>query len=100
MGKTEKGAVWLNPERTSPYEYYQYWNQHGRSDVGGSWAFSPYLAMEQVEEYGRLEGAEIKKGQGRCWPSRATKIVHGQGEAEKARKTRRGRFFSKQEAWP
>jgi len=92
MGKTEKGAVWLDPQRTSPYEYYQFWINTDDRDVKRFLALFTFLPMEEVQEkYGKLEGADLRKAK-EVLAFEATKIVHGEGEAEKARNTSRGVF--------
>jgi len=91
MGKTEKGAVWLSPERTSPYDYYQYWIDTDDRDVRRFMGLFTFLPMEEVETYGRLEGAEIRKAK-EVLAFEATKIVHGEEEAEKARTASRAVF--------
>jgi len=94
MGKTEKGAVWLDPERTSPYEYYQFWINTDDRDVKRFLALFTFLPMEEVEKYGDLKGAEIRKAK-EILAFEATKIVHGEGEAKKARSASRA-LFSKE----
>ena len=84
MGKTEKGAVWLDPEKTSPYEYYQFWINTDDRDVKRFLALFTFLSMEEVEEFGKLEGADLRKAKEKL-AFEATKIVHGEEEAEKAR---------------
>jgi len=91
MGKTEKGAVWLDPDRTSSYEYYQFWINTDDRDVKRFLALFTFLAMEEVEEYGKLEGAEIREAK-RVLAFEATKIVHGKEEAEKARNASKALF--------
>jgi tyrosyl-tRNA synthetase len=91
MGKTEKGAVWLDPERTSPYEYYQFWINTDDRDVKRFLALFTFLPMKKVEEYGELNGAEIRKAK-EILAFEATKIVHGEGEAEKARNSSKAVF--------
>ncbi len=91
MGKTEKGAVWLDAQRTSPYEYYQFWINTDDRDVRRFLALFTFLPMEEVEEYGELKGADIRKAK-EILAFEATKIVHGAEEAEKARSTSRGVF--------
>jgi tyrosyl-tRNA synthetase len=93
MGKTEKGAVWLDPERTSPYEYYQFWINTDDRDVKRFLALFTFLPMEEVEKYGDLKGAEIRKAK-EILAFEATKIVHGEGEARKARDASRALFVS------
>jgi len=94
MGKTEKGAVWLDPERTSPYDYYQFWINTDDRDVKRFLALFTFLPMEEVEKYGDLKGAEIRKAK-EILAFEATKIVHGEGEATKARSASRA-LFSKE----
>jgi tyrosyl-tRNA synthetase len=93
MGKTEKGAVWLDPERTSPYEYYQFWINTDDRDVERFLALFTFLPMGEVEEYGQIEGAEIRKAKEKL-AFEATKIVHGEEEAEKARTASKALFIS------
>jgi tyrosyl-tRNA synthetase len=94
MGKTEKGAIWLDPQMTSPYEYYQFWINTDDRDVKRFLALFTFLPMEEVEEYGKLEGAEIRKAK-EVLAFEATRIVHGEEEAEKARQSSRLVFGSK-----
>jgi tyrosyl-tRNA synthetase len=94
MGKTEKGAVWLDPQRTSPYEYYQFWINTDDRDVKRFLALFTFLPMEEVEEYGKLEGADLRKAK-EILAFEATKIVHGEEEAEKARHASRNIFGSR-----
>jgi tyrosyl-tRNA synthetase len=91
MGKTEKGAVWLDPQRTSPYDYYQFWVNTDDRDVKRFLALFTFLPMEEVEELGKLKGAEIRKAK-EILAFEATKIVHGEGEAKKARDASRALF--------
>jgi tyrosyl-tRNA synthetase len=84
MGKTEKGAVWLDPQRTSPYEYYQFWINTDDRDVERFLALFTFLPMEEVVECGKLKGADLRKAK-EILAFEATKIVHGEKEAEKAR---------------
>ncbi len=83
MGKTEKGAVWLDPEKTSPYEFYQYWRNIGDADVQKCLSLLTYLPMDEVRRLGALEGAEINKAK-EVLAYEVTKIVHGEEEATKA----------------
>src|SRR4030043_915894 len=96
MGKTEKGAVWLDPQRTSPYEYYQFWINTDDRDVRRFLALFTFLPMEEVEEYGKIRGAEIRKAK-EILAFEATKIVHGEEEASKARAASKA-LFSKEKA--
>ena len=94
MGKTEKGAVWLDAQRTSPYEYYQFWINTDDRDVKRFLALFTFLPMEEVEEYGGLKDADIRKAK-EILAFEATKIVHGEEEARKARSASKA-LFSKQ----
>jgi len=92
MGKTEKGAVWLDPQRTSPYEYYQFWINTDDRDVKRFLALFTFLRMEEIQEkYEKLEGADLRKAK-EALAYEATKIVHGKEEAEKARDASRNIF--------
>jgi len=95
MGKTEKGAVWLDPERTSPYEYYQFWINTDDRDVRRFLALFTFLLMEEVEKYGGLKGAEIRKAK-EILALEATKIVHGEEEAKRAMDASRALFFDQE----
>ena len=97
MGKTEKGAVWLDSQRTSPYEYYQFWINTDDRDVERFLALFTFLPMEEVEEYGKLKGADLRKAK-EMLAFEATKIVHGEEEAEKARSASRRLFISVSES--
>ncbi len=82
MGKTEKGALWLDPEKTSPYEFYQYWRNVGDKDVINCMKMLTYLPMEKIAEYEKLEGQEINKAK-EILAFEITKLVHGEEEARK-----------------
>ncbi len=93
MGKTEKGAVWLDPQRTSPYEYYQFWINTDDRDVKRFLALFTFLPMEEIrEKYGKLEGADLR-GAKEALAYEATKVLHGEDEAQKARAASRRLFF-------
>ena len=96
MGKTEKGAVWLDPERTSPYEYYQFWINTDDRDVKRFLALFTFLPMEEIEEYRKLEGAELRKAK-EVLAYEATGIVHGENEANRAREASRALFSGRGE---
>jgi tyrosyl-tRNA synthetase len=91
MGKTEKGAVWLDAQRTSPYEYYQFWINTDDRDVIRFLALFTFLPMEEIEEYGKLKGADLRKAK-EVLAFEATKIVHGE-EAKKAQEASRALFL-------
>jgi tyrosyl-tRNA synthetase len=91
MGKTEKGAVWLDPDRTSPYEYYQFWINTDDRDVERFLALFTFLPMEEVKEYGKFKGADIRQAK-EVLAFEATEIVHGKEETEKARASSKAVF--------
>jgi len=91
MGKTENGAVWLDPNMTSPYEYYQYWRNTTDDDVVRFMKLYTYLTLEEIAEYGKLQGAELNHAK-EILAYETTKIVHGQEEADKARATAKSIF--------
>ncbi len=93
MGKTEKGAIWLDAQRTSPYEYYQFWINTDDRDVERFLALFTFLPMGEVEEYGKLKGADLREAK-ETLAFKATEIVHGKEEAEKARAASRALFVS------
>ena len=84
MGKTEKGAVWLDPEKTSPYEFYQYWRNVGDADVIKCLKMLTFVPIEEIEEMEKhMEGAEYNKAK-ELLAYELTKLVHGKEEADKA----------------
>lgn len=83
MGKTEKGAVWLDPEKTSPYEFYQYWRNIADADVKRCLSLLTYVPMDEVNALTNVEGSAINKAKERL-AFEVTKIVHGEEEAQKA----------------
>ena len=83
MGKTEKGALWLDPEKVSPYDFYQYWRNVDDKDVIRLLKLVTFLPLEQIAEYEKLEGQELNKV--KCVLAyEVTKMVHGEEEAKKA----------------
>lgn len=83
MGKTEKGALWLDPEKVSPYEFYQYWRNVDDKDVIRLLKLVTFLPMEQIAEYEKLEGQELNKA--KCVLAyEVTKMVHGEYAAKAA----------------
>jgi tyrosyl-tRNA synthetase len=92
MGKTERGAVWLDPTQTSSYEYYQFWVNTDDRDVKRFLALFTFLPMEEVEKYGELRGADLRKAK-EVLAFEATKIVHGEEEAKKARNASKTLFI-------
>jgi tyrosyl-tRNA synthetase len=83
MGKTAKGAVWLDPERTSPYDYYQYWVNTDDRDVIRFLALFTFLPMEEIEEIKTLQGADLNSTKA-VLAFEATLLAHGEQEARKA----------------
>jgi len=83
MGKTEKGAVWINPEKTTPYEMFQYFRNVDDADVENCLSLLTFLPMDEVRRLGALEGAEINKAK-EILAFEFTKLVHGEEEAKKA----------------
>lgn len=91
MGKTQKGALWLSPERTSPYEFYQYWRNVADADVEKCLRMLTFLPMSEVKRLSALEGAEINKAK-EILAFEVTKLVHGEEEAKKAQEGARAAF--------
>lgn len=91
MGKTEKGAVWLDAEKTSPYEFYQYWRNVGDDDVIKCMKLLTFIPMEQINEYAKLEGAELNKVK-EILAFELTKMIHGEEEATKAQNAAKALF--------
>ena len=84
MGKTASGAVWLDPNKTSPFEFYQYWRNVGDADVLKCIRMLTFLPLEQIDEMDKWEGAELNKAKD-ILAYELTRLVHGEEEAEKAR---------------
>ena len=83
MGKTERGALWLDAELCSPYEFYQYWRNIADADVEKTLAMLTFLPMDEVRRLGALEGAAINEAKATL-AYETTKLVHGEEEAQKA----------------
>lgn len=83
MGKTEAGALWLDKERTSPYEFYQYWRNVGDPDVGRFLGLLTFLPMDEVRRLGALKDEQINEAK-RVLAFEVTKMIHGEEEAQKA----------------
>ncbi|NLC45243.1 MAG: tyrosine--tRNA ligase [Clostridiales bacterium] len=83
MGKTEAGALWLDPEKTTPYEFYQYWRNIDDADVKNCLALLTFLPMEEVEILGNLKDEKINDAK-KVLAYEVTKVVHGKEEADKA----------------
>ena len=86
MGKTQAGAVWLDPEKTSPYDFYQYWVNVQDADVIKCLKLLTFVPMDEIREMEKWEGAELNKAK-RILAYEVTKLVHGEEEAEKAKAT-------------
>ena len=83
MGKTVGGALWLNPEKTSPYDFYQYWRNVDDADVQKCLSLLTFVPMDEVRRLGSLEGSEINNAK-KILAYEVTKLVHGEEEAKKA----------------
>lgn len=83
MGKTAKGALWLNPEKTSPYEFYQYWRNVADTDVRKILCLLTFLPMEEIDRLSSLEGEKINEAK-KIAAYEITKLIHGEEEAKKA----------------
>ena len=83
MGKTAKGAVWLDPSKTSPYEFYQYWRNVGDADVLKCIRMLTFLPLEQIDEMDKWEGSQLNQAK-EILAFELTKLVHGEEEARKA----------------
>lgn len=94
MGKTQSGAVWLSAEKTSPYDFYQYWRNVDDSDVIKCLKMLTFVPLEEIEELAKLEGSEINKAK-EVLAYSLTELVHGKEEADKAQETARALFGSK-----
>ena len=91
MGKTEKGAVWLDAEKTSPYDFFQYWRNIADADVIKCMKMLTFLPLDEINEYAKLEGSEINKAK-EVLAYEVTKLIHGEEEANKALATARQVF--------
>ena len=91
MGKTQKGALWLDASRTSPYEFYQYWRNVEDADVNKCLRMLTFLPMDEVERLSALEGAELNYAK-EVLAFEVTKLVHGEEEAHKAQDGARAAF--------
>lgn len=93
MGKTMAGALWLDREKTSPYDFYQYWRNIEDASVEKCLALLTFLPMEEVRRLGALEGAEINKAK-EILAFEVTKLVHSEEDAQKAQQAARELFES------
>ena len=95
MGKTQSGAVWLDAEKTSPYDFYQYWRNIDDADVVKCLKMLTFLPLEEIEKLAQLEGSEINKAK-EILAHELTEMIHGKDEADKAQEAARALFGSKQ----
>ena len=94
MGKTQSGAVWLSAEKTSPYDFYQYWRNVDDGDVIKCLKMLTFLPLEEIDELAKLEGSEINKAK-EILAHELTELVHGKEEADKAQEAARAIFANK-----
>lgn len=94
MGKSSGGAIWIDPSKTSPFEFFQYWRSIEDAKVGECLALFTFLPMEEVNRLSSFEGSEINKAK-EILAYEITKIVHGQEEADKALESARALFSGK-----
>ena len=91
MGKTEKGAVWLDPEKTSPFDFYQYWRNVDDADVIRCLKILTFLPLPEIEELSKLTGSELNRAK-EILAFEVTKLIHGEAEAVKAQEGARALF--------
>lgn len=91
MGKTQSGAVWLDPNKTSPFDFYQYWRNIGDADVLKCIRMLTFLPLEQIDEMDKWEGSELNKAK-EILAYELTEMVHGEEEAKKAQESTRALF--------
>lgn len=91
MGKTQSGAVWLDPNKTSPFDFYQYWRNVGDADVLKCIRMLTFLPLEQIDEMDSWEGAQLNKAK-EILAYELTSLVHGEEEAKKAQESARALF--------
>ena len=93
MGKTEKGAMWLDPEKTSPYEFYQYWRNVDDADVINCMKMLTFIPLDEIAEYEKLEGSALNQAKEKL-AFEVTKLIHGEEEAQKAQSAAKALFSS------
>lgn len=93
MGKTQKGAVWLDPNKTSPFEFFQYWRNVADADVIKCLKMLTFLPLEQIQEMEKYEGSELNKAK-EILAYELTALVHGEEEGKKALEAARALFSS------
>ena len=93
MGKTQSGAVWLDPNKTTPFEFYQYWRNVAAADVLKCMSMLTFLPIEQIDEMDRWEGSQLNQAK-EILAFELTKLVHGEEEAAKAQEGARALFVA------
>lgn len=93
MGKTQKGAVWLDPNKTTPFEFYQYWRNVADADVLKCLRMLTFLPLEQIDEMDKWEGSQLNQAK-EILAYELTKLVHGEEEAAKSQESARALFSS------
>ena len=91
MGKTQKGAVWLDPDKTTPFEFFQYWRNVPDADVLNCIRMLTFLPLEQIDEMDKWEGSELNRAK-EILAFELTKLVHGEEEASRAMESARALF--------
>lgn len=91
MGKTANGALWLDPNKTTPYEFYQYWRNVDDRDVEKCLSLLTFVPMDEVKRLGALEGSEINEAK-KVLAFEVTKLIHGEEEAQKAKEAAEALF--------
>ena len=91
MGKTQSGAVWLDPEKTSPFDFYQYWRNVADADVLKCIRMLTFLPLEEIDRMDSWEGAQLNTAK-EILAYELTKLVHGEEEAKKAQESARALF--------
>lgn len=93
MGKTQSGAVWLDPNKTSPFDFYQYWRNVADADVLKCIRMLTFLPLEQIDEMDKWEGSQLNKAK-EILAYELTALVHGEEEAQKAQEAAKALFSS------
>ena len=91
MGKTQSGAIWLDANKTSPFEFYQYWRNVADADVKNCLSLLTFLPMDEVERLSSLKGAKINRAK-EVLAFEVTRLVHGEEEAKKAEEAAKALF--------
>ena len=91
MGKTQKGAVWLDPDKTTPFEFYQYWRNVDDADVLKCMRMLTFLPLEKIDEMDQWEGSQLNEAK-EILAYELTNLVHGEEEAQKAKEASRALF--------